>query len=182
MRVRLAAGAILLSWAAGAVAAPPMVQELALSRVDGRWQAAVRWSAPWSTEPYRGVREGVPIEFTVELQLLRHQPWWPDAVVRRTSFSREVYYNRLTRQYRVIDWRTDQRHFTRDWARARSMVQRTGRVPLVRDTRLERGQRYYVGVRVAASSEQLSLPARIVATFTGLWGTTSEWRYRPLDR
>jgi len=39
-----------------------------------------------------------------------------------------------------------------------------------------------VGVRVVASREHLSLPARIVATFTSLWGGASEWRYRRLSR
>lgn len=182
LRATLAAGLLLLAWGSGAHAGPPRVSELALTRGQDGWRAAVRWSVPWESDPYRAVRKGVPMEFTVKLRLFARRPWWPDAVVRTTRFSREVHYNHLTRQYRVIDWRTDRRHFTRQWDRARDMVQRTGPVPLVRASRLEEGRRYYVGVQVAASSDHLSLPARIVATFTGFWGTRSEWRYRPLER
>lgn len=178
----LALTAILAGGVAPAAAESLKVRRLELARTGENWTARVGWRVPWRQDPYREVHQGVPIDFTVELELFRQRGWWYDASLGVTRVRREVYYNRLTRQYRVIDWSSQDRYFTRDWDRARDLVQRSGPVELVAEGRLNPGSDYYVGVRVAASREHLSLPARIMATFTSFWGASSEWRYRSLDR
>jgi hypothetical protein len=180
--VALALQLALLGLAVPSVAAEPLgVSEVRLARNGGQWTAQVEWRVPWHRAPYSEVHQGVPMDFTVELELFRSRGWWYDASLGVTRVRREVYFNRLTRQYRVIDWAGGERYFTRDWARARQLVQRTGPVDLVKADRLRPQSDYYVGVRVVASREHLSLPARIVATFTSLWGGSSDWRYRALD-
>ncbi|MEF8792278.1 DUF4390 domain-containing protein [Thiohalorhabdus sp.] len=170
------------------VGAPPTaadslaVTSLRLERSGGAWQASVEWRVPWDRKPFNEVHEGVPIDFTVELELLRDRGWWFDASVEKTRVRQEIYYNRLTRQYRVIDWATGQRLFTRKWPQARRQAQRTGSIEVAKSDRVQAEVDYYVGARVVARREQLSLPARIVASLTSLWEGASEWRYRPLAR
>ncbi|HKJ71025.1 MAG TPA: DUF4390 domain-containing protein [Gammaproteobacteria bacterium] len=184
MRAVLAGLALALALlaAAPAVRADSLgVSRLQLTHSGGQWRASVEWSVPWGRSPFQEVHQGVPIDFTVELELFRRRGWWYDASLGITRVRREVYYNRLTRQYRVIDWAHGERWFTREWERARQLVQRTGPVDLVTDDRLRPRADYYVGVRVSASREHLSLPARIVGTLTSFWGGASEWRYQPLE-
>lgn len=158
------------------------VETLRLERAGAVWRANVEWRVPWDRDPFNQVHQGVPIGFTVELKLFRERGWWFDASVGSTSVRREVYFNRLTRQYRVIDWASGQRLFTREWSRARKRVQRAGGVALPEAEDLAPEAEYYVGVRVVARREQLSLPARVVAAMTSLWEGASEWRYRSLPR
>ena len=162
-----------------AAAADFAVDQVTLEKRQGEWLARARWTAPWQRPPFRQVREGVPVEFTMEFRVFRRRSWWYDARVATVRARREVYYNRLTRQYRIIDRRSGERHFTRDWARARALVQRCGPLPLIDSERLGEGD-YYVAVRVRASQERLSLPARVLTTLTGGWRGVSEWRYHPL--
>lgn len=158
------------------------VEALRLERAGKAWRADVEWRVPWDREPFNQVHQGVPIGFTVELELFRERGWWFDASLGRASVRREVYFNRLTRQYRVIDWASGQRLFTREWSRAREQAERAGGVALPEAEDLAPEAEYYVGARVVARREQLSLPARVVAAFTSLWEGASEWRYRPLPR
>jgi hypothetical protein len=175
--------ALLLALAStGAAAQGLAVQSLELVRQGGEWSARATWSAPWGQEPFRQVKEGVPIDFTVEFRVFRRQGWWLDATVAVVRAQREVYYNRLTRQYRIIDRRLGERYFTREWGRARTMVQRSGTVPVIATDRVAGTGSFYLGVRVKASQEHLSLPARVLNTLTGGWRGVSEWQYRPLAR
>lgn len=180
-RASLLVAVALLVGAAPAWSEPLTVTGLRLERSGGSWQASVEWRGSWNREPFREVHQGVPIDFTVELELFRERGWWFDASLGVTRVRREVYFNRLTRQYRVIDWASEQRQFTRQWQRAREQVQQTGPVPLVASDRLRPEADYYVGARVRARREQLSLPARIFASFTHLWEGASPWRYQPLE-
>lgn len=179
-------GTLILAAGLVAAGAPAAAESLGVSGIrlghdGGQWTAQVAWRVPWDRAPYHEVHQGVPIDFTVELELFRERGWWYDASLGVTRVRREVYFNRLTNQYRVIDWGSDQRYFTRDWRRARQLVQRTGPIDLVADGQLRPQSNYYVGVRVVASREHLSLPARIMATFTSLWGGASQWRYQALE-
>ncbi|MFA9459261.1 DUF4390 domain-containing protein [Thiohalorhabdus methylotrophus] len=181
MRASAVALAVLLGGAAvGASAGPPLVHDVEVDRRSSGWVARVTWETPWKQPPFKELRSGVPIDFTVTLRVYRHRPWWYDAVVRRVRVQRELYYNRLTRQYRIIDRRTDRRYFTRDWGQARRLAQRSGPVPLRAGKRMERDASYYLAVRVEAVRNSLSLPARFVATLARLWGGRSDWQYRPL--
>ena len=166
----------------GAMAQGLEVHSVELVRQGGEWTARATWSAPWEREPFRQVHEGVPIDFTVEFRVFRRRGWWLDATVAVARAQREVYYNRLTRQYRIIDRWAAERRFTREWARARTLVERSGPVPVVGADRLAGGGSFYLGVRVKASQEHLSLPARVLNSLTGGWRGVSEWRYRPLAR
>lgn len=176
------AGVALLLALPSAAADSLAVDALRLERSGGAWQAHVEWRVPWEREPFNEVHQGVPIDFTVELEVFRERGWWFDASLGVNSVRREVYFNRLTRQYRVIDWASGQRLFTREWSRAREQAQRAGPVAVAEADDLASGADYYVGARVVARREQLSLPARIVAAFTSLWQGASEWRYRSLPR
>ncbi len=147
----------------------------------GQWSAQVTWKVPWQKEPYREVHEGVPIDFTVTLRVFRERGWWNDEEVATTRVKREVYYNRLTNQYRVIDWEEGDRYFTREWEEARELVRKTGAIPVAGTDRLKAGEAYYLGARVRASREQLSLPARMLAVFGRLFKGASDWRYQPLE-
>jgi hypothetical protein len=177
----LALAALLAALPVPAAAQSLAVTRIQLDRKGDQWTADVAWRAPWREAPFREVHQGVPMDFTVELELFRSRGWWYDASLGVTRVRREIYFNRLTRQYRVIDWASEERFFTRDWRRARDMVQHTGPVDLVAEGRLQAGSDYYLGVRVVASREHLSLPARIMATFTSLWGGASQWRYQALE-
>jgi len=158
------------------------VSQLQVSRSSGeQWRAQVAWKVPWQQEPYREVHDGVPIDFTVTLRVFRERGWWYDEEVATTRVQREIYYNRLTNQYRVIDWEEGDRYFTRDWGEARELVRETGSIAVAGADRLREGEAYYLGARVQASREQLSLPARMLAVFGRLFKGASDWRYQPLE-
>lgn len=158
------------------------VSQLQVSRSSGgQWSARVAWKVPWQQESYREVHDGVPLDFTVTLRVFRERGWWYDDEVATTRVQREIYYNRLTNQYRVIDWDKGDRYFTREWEEARELVRETGTITVAGTDRLKEGEDYYLGARVQASREQLSLPARMLAVFGRLFKGASDWRYQPLD-
>lgn len=156
------------------------VSQLRIDRSGGQWTARVAWRVPWEKEPFREVHEGVPIDFTVTFRVFRRRGWWQDDVVTTTRVQREVYYNRLTHQYRVIAWDGGDRTFTREWDRARQLVRKTGPVPFAKIGRLKGSEDYYLGVRVKARREQLSLPARMVTAIVKVFQGSSEWHYQAL--
>ena len=160
--------------------ASPSVEGLEVSREDGTWFVRVHWTAPWGEEPFSAVREGVPLGFRIRVALFRERSWWRDPRVAAMDYHRGIYFNRLTRQYRVRDRRNGERFFTRSWSRARERLEDTGPLPLLSATATADSQTYYIGVRVEATQESLSLPARLITSVTSLWGGRSEWRYHPL--
>ena len=121
----------------------------------------------------QALEKGIPLYFTIELEILRARPlWFPEKVVQ-WSVTYRVSYNSLTRQYRVASGPLGQTFDSLEDVQ-RFLGHLSSR-PVARADELTRGVRYEVALREKLDVNQLPKPFQINALASRDWQLSSDW-------
>lgn len=128
------------------------------------------------TAPVReALDNGVDLTIAWEIEINRHNDWWLDSDVAHLVQRYRLSFHELSLQYVVTNLNTGQQ---RSYTRLQSALNRIGMLigfPLIDRVLLDDGGRYSGHVRVRLLQEELPLPLRAVALFSGAWNLESEW-------
>lgn len=137
------------------------------------WNLAAEFEIELGYKLREAVDRGLPLQFTVDFQLMRSRWYWVDEEVVSTTYPLNLSYNALTRTYRVVTpnntYNTPtledaMQHMTkvRDWA-------------VIPRDRIQIGQPYTAQVRFRLLLTELPKPFQISALVNSEWDLSSEW-------
>lgn len=157
-------------------AANPFVLSSAAVRED---EAVYRLDAVARLHLTLPVREalnsGVDLTITWEIEIDRYNEWWLNSDVAYVVQRYRLSFHELSLQYVVTNLNTNQQ---RSYTSLRAALDRIGTLlgfPLI-DRVLVGDDGHYNGhVRVRLQHDELPLPLRAVALFSGAWNLESEW-------
>ena len=119
------------------------------------------------------LKNGVPLYFVLEFELLRNRWYWFDALIASTSITHRVSYNALTRQYRVASGL-----LALTFASLPEVERYLGRVtsrPVAGADALAKGVRYAAFVRLRLDVNLLPKPFQLDALASREWTLSSDW-------
>lgn len=127
------------------------------------------------------LENGIPLNFELQVQLVRTHTWWWDVVDVEIKQSRQLEFHDLSRSYLVKDLDAGtQGNYRRleDALKAAGTVQNL----VVTDQQLKNGRGYNIRLRGSLDIEALPTPVRLLAYVSSAWDMESEWYAWPLTR
>ena len=117
--------------------------------------------------------KGIPLYFTIELELSRRRPLWFPEKVAEWSITYRVSYSSLTRQYRVSSGPLGQAFDSLD--DVQRFIGHVASRPVARADELTKGVRYEVALREKLDVNQLPKPFQVNALASREWQLSSDW-------
>lgn len=125
----------------------------------------------------QAVTRGVPLYFSLDLEIEQPRWWWLNKTIVDTSLERRLSYNALTRSWRVS---------TGDLAipaatleEAIKLLTRIRDWPVVMSDRFEPDEQYIGQVRIRLDTERLARPLQMDSANRDQWTLSSPWK--PFD-
>lgn len=161
-----------------ALLVPPACAEgVSVSRAEARltpegYQLKADFSIHLNFPVQQALSHGVPIYFIGEFSLTRSRWYWFDEQISKSEQVAKLYYNVLTRQYRISRGSLFQSFATLDDALV--VIQRQYSPVIAQELLANKGN-YLAGVRLRLDTEQLPKLLQVNA-FTGKdWDLDSDW-------
>jgi hypothetical protein len=123
--------------------------------------------------------KGVPLNFLLELELIRPRWYWLDQKVVSQTQQYKLAYNPLTRQYRISIGTFFQNFAT--LPEAVQFISRVRNMPAADKGELQPGTTYAGTVRLRLDVSQLPKPFQITALGSRDWNLSSEWFRFPVS-
>ncbi len=123
--------------------------------------------------------KGVPLNFLVELELIRPRWYWLNEKVVNFTQPYKLSYNPLTRQYRISIGTLYQNFST--LSDAVRFMGRLRNAAVADKGTLQNGQSYSAAVRMRLDVSQLPKPFQITALGSRDWNLSSEWYRFPVS-
>jgi len=120
------------------------------------------------------LERGVPLSFTIELQIEQPRWWWLNKTLVNASMSRRIFYNTLTQQWRVSIG--DLGFMVGSFQEALDIVKRVRGWEVAPLDRFEHNTNYVGQVRIMLDTTQLSRPLQLDASKRDDWNMASPWR------
>jgi len=123
--------------------------------------------------------KGVPLNFLVELEVIRPRWYWLNEKVVTLSQQYKLSYNPLTRQYRISIGT-----FYQNFSTLVDAVRFMGRLrnaPVTDKNGLSPGQSYAAAIRMRLDVSQLPKPFQITALGSRDWNLSSDWFRFPVS-
>jgi Domain of unknown function (DUF4390) len=148
---------------------------------DGAYQLRANFSINLNYAVQQALSHGVNIYFVSEFSVTRSRWYWLDAEVAHSAQTSKLYYNVLTRQYRISRGALFQSFASLDDALA--ALQRQTSSPIAPEVLAKRGS-YVASVRLRLDIEQLPKLLQVNALTGKDWDLDSEsyrWLLSPTD-
>lgn len=122
----------------------------------------------------QALSRGVPLQFSIELQIEQPRWWWLNKTIVDTVLERRLSYNTLTRAWRVSTG--DLAVNASTYEEALSILSRVNNWPVVLTDRFEPGVQYKGRVRIRLNTDQLARPLQMDSGNRSNWTLASPWR------
>jgi hypothetical protein len=119
------------------------------------------------------LQKGVPLYFSLELELARPRWYWLDEKVISATTVYRISYNALTRQYRVSTGLLGQTMDSLE--EVERMLSRVTSREVARRDQLVKGARYDAALRLRLDVNQLPKPFQVNALTSREWSLASDW-------
>lgn len=127
-----------------------------------------------TSELHSAVSRGIPLHFTLDIEIVARRWWWFDKVVTKKRRTWRVIYNALTRQWRVGTGELSLPETSLDDALARIRQVRGWSVASVAD--LDSGIEYQGRARLRLDTSRLARPFQIDALNSSAWSLATAWK------
>jgi Domain of unknown function (DUF4390) len=176
-----AAAAVLLilaqpGWAAG----PLRISNLVVTNTDKTLLANMVLLGSLPETVVEGLATGIPASVRFQVELWQYNSWWVDRRIAATILERQVVFDVLTKEYRVMPLQGEEReaYVTRDIWEAERVLSEVRALRLAPITSLKGQDLYYVRARADIRTGNPDSISKIV----GLWSSRAEtsWEQSPL--
>lgn len=116
---------------------------------------------------------GVPLYFTLDVNITTPRWWWWDRPIVQTSLTRRILYNTLTQQWRVATG--DLFLPVASLEEAVAVLEKVRGWPVAPLDRFEPNVRYDGEVRIRLDTSYMARPLQLDARNRGAWSLTSSW-------
>ncbi len=116
---------------------------------------------------------GVPLYFTLDVNITTPRWWWWDRPIVQTSLTRRISYNTLTQQWRVATG--DLFLPVASIKEAVAVLEKVRGWPVAPLDRFEQNVRYEGEVRIRLDTSHMARPLQLDARNRGAWSFASSW-------
>lgn len=174
-------GCALLAFALACVTLSPSVAASAEARITriepliGEGQLTMDLDASLKLSPVilEAAERGVPLYFTLDVNITTPRWWWWDRPIVQTSLTRRILYNTLTQQWRVATG--DLFLPVASIEEAVAVLEKVRGWPVAPLDRFEPNVRYDGEVRIRLDTSHMARPLQLDARNRGAWSLTSTW-------
>jgi len=167
------AAAVLAACCGVALAEGIALRSAALQATDDGYQLDATFDIQLSPAVLEALNRGLPLYFISEFELTRQRWYWFDEVVARRELQYKLFYNALTRQYRLASGALYQNFDSLEEAML-VLSSIRGRQVAEKDV-LTKGEEYTAGVRLRLDVSQLPKPFQVSALTSREWDLSSDW-------
>jgi hypothetical protein len=143
-------------------------------RIEGRDYLGAQFDIVLSSGAEEAVRNGVPLLFELQVQVVKTHTWFWDTVDIEIISYRQLQYHALSKSYQVKDLSTEsQGNYRRleDALRAAGKIQKL----LLSEQALDSKLNYEIRLRGSLDIEALPTPVRLIAYVSSAWDMVSKW-------
>jgi Domain of unknown function (DUF4390) len=163
-------------WAAG----PLRISNLVVTNTDKTLLVNMVLLGSLPETVVEGLGTGIPASVRFQVELWQYNSWWVDRRIAATILERQVVYDVLTKEYRVLALQGEDRdaYVTRDIWEAERVLSEVRALRLAPITSLKGQDLYYVRARADIRTGNPDSLSKIV----GLWSSRAEtaWEQSPL--
>jgi hypothetical protein len=141
--------------------------------VDGQLSMDINFDLRLNAAMNQGVGRGVPLYFTVDLEIVEPRWWWFDKTMIATTLTRRLTYNTLTQQWRVASG--DLSIPVDSLATGLSILSVVRTWPIAPTDRFEPNVTYEGRVRLRLDTTHLVRSLQLDAMNRGVWSLSSRW-------
>jgi hypothetical protein len=141
--------------------------------VEGQLSMDINFNLRLNAAMIQGVERGVPLYFTVDLEIVSPRWWWFDKAIITTSLTRRLTYNTLTQQWRVASG--DLSLPVESLATGLKMLSEVRAWPIAPTDRFEPNVRYEGRLRLRLDTTHLVRSLQLDAMNRGVWSLSSVW-------
>jgi hypothetical protein len=141
--------------------------------VEGQLSMDINFDLRLNAAMIQGVERGVPLYFTVDLEIVSPRWWWFDKAIITTSLTRRLTYNTLTQQWRVASG--DLSLPVESLATGLKMLSEVRAWPIAPTDRFEPNVRYEGRLRLRLDTTHLVRSLQLDAMNRGVWSLSSVW-------
>lgn len=127
------------------------------------------------------VRNGVPLVFEFQVQVIKKNTWYWDSVEIELLVNRQLQYHALSESYQVRDVAAGTQG---NYRKLDDALRAVGNIEslLLSAQALDSSLNYQVRLRGSLDIESLPTPVRLIAYVSSAWDMTSKWYSWPLVR
>lgn len=141
--------------------------------VEGQLSMNINFDLRLNAAMVQAVERGVPLYFTVDLEIVSPRWWWFDKNIISTSLTRRLTYNTLTQQWRLASG--DLSIPVSSLADGLKMLSEVRVWPIAPTDRFEPNTLYNGRVRLRLDTTHLVRPLQLDAMNRGVWSLSSSW-------
>lgn len=140
---------------------------------EDSYQLSANFEVSFNQTIEDAISRGLSLPFIVEYEITRPRWYWLDETVVKSSRSRQISYNALTRQYRLTIGSLFQ-NFER-LEDVRQVLTFVRVIDLVDRTQLHKGTTYQAAIRMRLDVSRLPKPFQVNALASRDWNLESDW-------
>jgi hypothetical protein len=154
-------------------AASASVQRIEPLVVSGQLMLDVDLNVQLNDRMKQALSRGVPLTFSVELEISEPRWWWFDKTIVDTSLQRRLSFNTLTRVWRVSTG--DFSVIAASYEKAIELLSTVRNWPVVLSDRFEPEQTYVGAIRIRLDNAELARPLQMDSA-KEQWVLSSAWK------
>ena len=150
-------------------------------RTGGSDYLSAQFDIELSSGAAEAVRNGVPLVFELQVQVVKTHTWLWDTVDIEIIQYRQLQYHALSESYLVKDLSTNTQG---NYRRLEDALRKAGKIQnlLLTDQALDPKLNYEIRLRGSLDIESLPTPVRLIAYVSSAWDMVSKWYSWPLVR
>ncbi len=130
----------------------------------------------FTPEMEKGVKNGIPISFSFQVELDKVRDFWPDSTLVEEEIVHRLTYDSLKEEYSVELGEKHRTETTRSLARAEQLMADLNGLRVIARDRLEPDASYVLRIKATLVKTTLPLGMHYVLPFTSLWDFETDWR------
>ncbi len=123
------------------------------------------------------IESGVPMTFTFQIELRKHNPLWADELIRSNTIHHTVQYDSLKKAYRFseVGKNVNRKIITRKKSRYRHLMSTLKNIPIAPLYRLDPNEDYYVRVKADLEMDRFWFPFNYLFFFVPFNDFETQW-------
>jgi hypothetical protein len=136
-----------------------------------------------SADARKAVDAGVPLTIELEIMVIQHRRFWPDAEIATLRQDYRLEFHALSQRYIVRNLNTGAQDTFATLFSALNFLGRINGLPVIDAALLEPGYRYDGRIRVLLDKRDFPGPLQLLAFWRKEWSLESEWfRWRIAEK
>ncbi len=130
----------------------------------------------FTPEMEKGVKNGIPISFSFQIELDKVRDFWPDSTLVEKEIIHRLTYDSLKEEYSVELGEKQRTETTRSLARAKQLMAELNGLRVIARKKLVPDASYILRIKATLVKTTLPLGMHYVLPFTSLWDFETDWR------